>query len=242
MEVQRNYGSAPARGFSRSSAFLAAVLLLTFTPGVTSAGNAGTAGGAGDGPGAERSSGQEARDANPLVQFRWGVPDDVEMGLFEGLERDPEAREKHHEEGRLQVVWEKGESYILPLFAFSEYTLSGVRYFGSDIPRSFRVEWLDPFERTWYPLDEIPPEMVRVEIEPGNGHVSVNFGPPEGAAFAEDKVRFIWFRVTPRAAGEFRSVLFAFQPEDLEEPEAPESEDEAVSNVLILQAEVISPQ
>ncbi len=177
-------------------------------------------------------------DNAPPVNFMWGVPEGIEMGPFAGLGRAPEAEKKRLRDSRLEIVWEKDNSYVLPLFAFSEHSLTGVRYFGESIPDSLEVEWLDPRRREWHPLKEIPSEMIKLETERENDHVSISFGPPEGAVFREGKVRFIWFRVTPHEAGEFESVLFAFQPQETDEAE---KRREAVSNKLILEAEVISP-
>ncbi len=166
-----------------------------------------------------------------LVDLVWGVPEEVRMGTFEGLPRHPEdkhSRPERSAEGpaaddapragctSLELVWEKDRSYVLPLFASSEHTLDGIRYFGHSIPIGFDLEWLDVRSGQWYPIDDIPSELILMRSERRNDHRTIEFGPPEGAAFRHDKVRFIWFRVTPRETGEFSITLFAFQPQDEE--------------------------
>ena len=89
--------------------------------------------------------------------------------------------------------------------------------------------------RRWYPIEDIPSKLILMRSKRRNDHRTIEFGPPEGAAFRHDKVRFIWFRVTPREPGEFSLVLFAFQPDD--EPQDDEYPT-PISEELILDAKV----
>ncbi len=194
------------------------------------------------------------QNSEQLVDLVWGVPGEVEMGAFEGLQRRPEDSRSRPERPdmevpdeapeedaaraggtQLELVWDQDQSYVLPLFASSEHTLDGIRYFGHSVPLSFEVEWLDVRTRRWYPIEDIPSELILMRSKRQNDHRTIEFGPPEGAAFRHDKVRFIWFRVTPREPGEFSLVLFAFQPNN-----APQDHEHPtpISDELILEAKV----
>lgn len=168
----------------------------------------------------------------PLMMI-WGI--DERVSGFEGLEKEPEGVTADYDNANiLRVTWEVSESYILPISATSEKELEGVRYLGSGIPQSLEVEWLDPRERQWYALDEIPAEMVKVNIIEESGHYSIDFGPPEGAEFREGMFRVIWFRITPVEPGYLSFNIFGYLPDETEAyPLDP------ISNVLALEAEVI---
>ena len=181
---------------------------------------------------------KENDSQNRPVILLWGVPDRIEMTTFAGLERSIEAEEIKEGEGPhdVKVLWQKGGAYIVPIFAYSEHILSGVRYFGKDIPSSFSLEWLDPWNREWYPLDKIPSQKIHLiketqNREALNGRYTINFGPPEGAAFSKEKVRFIWFRVTPEKTGNYNISLFGFLESD-------DNHKQQVSNRLVLEAEI----
>ncbi len=168
----------------------------------------------------------------PLKMF-WGI--DERVSGFEGLEREPAGVEVEFVDSDiLRVTWEAGEGYILPISATSEKELEGVRYLGSGIPYSLEIEWLDPRERKWYALDEIPAEMVKVNIIEESGHYAIDFGPPKGAEFREGLFRVIWFRITPVEPGYFSFDIFGYLPDETEAyPLDP------ISNVLTLEAEVL---
>ncbi len=166
------------------------------------------------------------------VNMSWGIPDQVTA--FEALQREPQGLEVEYvDEETLQVTWEKGESYILPISATSDRALPGVRYQGSGIPDHLELDWLDPRQEVWFPLEEIPEERVKAVIEPKNDHFLIDFGPPGGADFEEDMTRLIWFRITPTAGDQFEFEIFGYQIEEGSPGEA------RVSNILTLQAEVI---
>lgn len=168
----------------------------------------------------------------PLEMF-WGI--DAAVQGFEGLEREPEGLEVESlNEDTLQVIWRVSENYILPICATADEELEGVRYLGSEIPQSFEVEWLEPWAEEWYPLHEIPADMIKVDIIQENNLYTIDFGPPEGADFREGMFRVIWFRITPTEEGLFSFNIYGYLM----------NTDEAylykpVSNVLNLQAEVI---
>ncbi len=165
------------------------------------------------------------------VTMAWGIPEEVTA--FEGLQREPQGVEvEYKNDAILEVVWEAGESYILPITATSDEELIGVRYRGSNIPDHLELEWLEPFEEQWYPIEEIPLDRVKAVIERDNDHLLVDFGPPEGADFDEGMNRFIWFRVTPMVTGEFKFDIFGYQMEEEDPGEA------RVSNILELEAVV----
>ncbi len=168
----------------------------------------------------------------PLMMI-WGI--DERVSGFEGLEKEPEGVKVECDNSDiLRVTWEAGESYILPISATSEKELEGVRYLGSGIPHNLEIEWLDPRERKWYALDEIPAEMVKVNIIEEDGHYALDFGPPKGAEFREGMFRVIWFRVTPVEPGRVDFDIYGYlSAEDEEYPMEP------VSNVLTLEAEVL---
>jgi len=165
------------------------------------------------------------------VTMAWGIPEEVTA--FEGLQREVQGVAVDHvDEATLEVTWEVGENYILPITATSDEALTGVRYRGSGIPDHLEVEWLEPRSEQWYPIEEIPLDRVKAVIEPENDHLLVDFGPPEGADFDEGMNRFIWFRITPTVAGEVTFDIFGYQLEEAEPAEA------RVSNILELHAVV----
>ncbi|TVR88727.1 MAG: prolipoprotein diacylglyceryl transferase [Spirochaetaceae bacterium] len=189
--------------------------------------------------------------AEPPVQLQWGVPDGRSMGSFTGLERRPQAEELQHEGSTLTVRWKAGESYIVPIFASSDHTLEGIRYFGYGIPEHMEIEWLDPWRRVWYPLSEIPAELIHLEIfrseSPAEspGTRAIDFGPPAGAEFHPEMSRFIWFRITPQQAAEFRIRVFGYHMEEglpdingLPDIEESNGRRDARSNVIELKGHV----
>lgn len=169
-------------------------------------------------------------ESRPL-EMKWGIPGEVRG--FEGLEREPEGAELELvNEDTLKVSWHAGESYILPISATADKELDGVRYRGRGIPAYLEVEWLDPFERRWYPLGEIPEEKIRAQIKEEDGLLSIDFGPPEGADFKEGTTRVIWFRITPTEPDEFEFEIFGYLPGE-KDPLL-----NRVSNILTLKAGV----
>ncbi|MFP4180685.1 MAG: hypothetical protein ACLFSA_11585 [Spirochaetaceae bacterium] len=126
---------------------------------------------------------------------------------------NPEGEKAYLENEELEARWEVGESYVLPMCAYSDHILEGIRYMGKEIPKSLRIEWLDPWNRRWYPLNEIPPDMVLVRIEEEEGKRRISFGPPEGAEFHPGMVRYIWFRVSPEEPGRFTLWFQGFKAE-----------------------------
>lgn len=167
------------------------------------------------------------------LTMHWGILEEVRG--FEGIPRDPEGTEVEIiDENTLRVEWYPEESYLLPISATSEIELEGVRYRGNGIPAHLGLEWLDPWEEQWHDLEEIPEEMVKTEIEEENGLLSIDFGPPEGAAFEEDTIRVIWFRITPAEPAEFTFNIYGYLPEG----EEGDLSHGRVSNILTLQAEV----
>jgi len=176
-------------------------------------------------------TGCEAEEEPGPVTMSWGIPEEVTA--FEGLQREPEGvKVEHLDEETLQVTWETGESYILPIMATSEEELTGVRYRGSGIPDHLEVEWLDPRAEEWHPLEEIPLDRVKAVIEEDNDQLLVDFGPPEGADFEEGMNRFIWFRLTPAVVDEFSFEIFGYQIN------ADEPQEARVSNTIKLEAVV----
>jgi len=177
-------------------------------------------------------SGCEPEVVEKPVTMTWGVPGEV--SAFEGLQREPQGVEvEQPDDNTLQVTWETGGSYILPISATSDRELPGVRYQGSGIPGHLDLEWLDPRQEEWFPIDEVPEERVKAVLEQENDYLTVDFGPPEGADFDEDMTRLIWFRITPAEAGQFEFEIFGYQMGE----EGPE--EARISNILTLQAEVI---
>ncbi len=167
------------------------------------------------------------------LKMVWGIDDQVSG--FEGLEREPEGIAVEPVDADiLRLTWEAGESYILPISATSEKVLEGVRYLGLGIPHTLEIEWLNPYERQWYDLDEIPEEMVKVNITDENGHYAIDFGPPEGADFEEGMFRVIWFRITPVEPGQLGFDIFGYLPDENED-----YSPDPISNVLTLEAEVL---
>lgn len=155
----------------------------------------------------------------PPVRLQWGVPEHQALSEFAGLERTPQAEELSRDGDHLSVRWKTGRSYVVPIFASSEHTLEGIRYFGSGIPEHVELEWLDPWNRVWYRLSEIPNQLIHLEVfRSAEGHapiaddrtVAIDFGPPTGAEFHPEMSRFIWFRVTPTQAGEFTIAIFGY--------------------------------
>ncbi len=166
------------------------------------------------------------------VTMAWGIPEEVTA--FEDLQRKPQGVEvERPDEHTLQVTWKAGESYILPLSATSDRELPSVRYQGSGIPEYLDLEWLDPRQEVWFPIEDVPEERVKAVIEQDNDYFRVDFGPPEGADFDEGMTRLIWFRITPTETGQFEFDIFGYQLEEGEPEEA------RISNVLSLEAEVI---
>ncbi len=164
------------------------------------------------------------------LTMSWGIADEVTA--FKELPREPQGLDvTRTDEDTLQVTWEINESYVLPLSATSNKELEGVRYLGSGIPDQLELEWLDPREEIWYPLEEIPEEKVKVIIEDENEQLAIDFGPPEGADFEKGMTRLIWFRITPTEAIDFQFDIHGYlsEEDDIKTP---------VSNTLILQAEV----
>ena len=146
------------------------------------------------------------------VRLQWGVPDHQAMSGFAGLERSPQAEALSRNGDHLSVRWKTGRSYIVPIFASSEHTLQGIRYYGYGIPQHVELEWLDPWNCVWYPLAEIPGQLIHLEVFRSDEHqvLAIDFGPPTGAEFHPAMSRFIWFRVTPRQAGEFTIGIFGY--------------------------------
>ncbi|RQD73917.1 MAG: hypothetical protein D5R97_08595 [Candidatus Syntrophonatronum acetioxidans] len=168
------------------------------------------------------------------LEMRWGIPQEFEA--FEELERSPQGEEVELvSEDTMEVTWKTGESYILPLSATSDGELEGVRYYGHGIPASLQLEWLDPWEGEWYPLEEIPSDLIRADIREEAGTLSVFFGPPSGADFEEGMIRGIWFRVTPTREKEFNFFIYGYQEDkEMEDP----SLITPVSNMLSLRGRV----
>ncbi len=203
---------------------------------------------------------------DPPVRLQWGVPGHQALSEFAGLERNPQAETHSLDGDHLSVRWKTGRSYIVPIFASSEHTLEGIRYFGYGIPEQVELEWLDPWNRVWYPLSEIPDQLIHLEVfRSAEGQapaddgptLAIDFGPPTGAEFHAEMSRFIWFRVTPTQSGEFAIAIFGY-PMQLGSPgqrlqlhQSPSkgtggadgtdavADPEAASNELRLHAEVI---
>ena len=165
------------------------------------------------------------------LNMRWGIPEEVTG--FEGLEREPQGEEVTKiNQDQLEVVWRPGESYILPISSTANKELEAVRYYGENIPSTLEVDWLDPHERQWYPLEEIPQEKIHAEIEQENQLLTIDFGPPQGANFEEDMTRVIWFRLTPQKIEEWEMEIHGY----LWEEESPDRQQ--ISNPIKLEAEV----
>ncbi len=177
-------------------------------------------------------SGCEEEVPPQYITMRWGIPEEIEG--FPGLKRQPQGLEVEHVgEDTLQVLWQTGESYILPISATADQALEGVRYRGQNIPTHLELEWLDPWEEEWYPVEAVPEDRIKAVIEKENGLFTIDFGPPEGADFEEGMNRVIWFRITPTEPAEFAFNIFGYLPDNNGEPSA-----NRVSNILTLQAEV----
>ena len=192
---------------------------------------------------------EQAPPSKPPVQLHWGVPEGRTMGNFSGLQRSPQAEGLTLDGDTLSVTWRPGNSYIVPIFASSEHTLEGIRYFGYGIPEHLEIEWLDPWRRVWYPIAEIPPEMIRFDMHrnrsdtgPVSDTVAIDFGPPAGAEFHPEMSRFIWFRLTPTQAGEFTVRIFGYLMEhkssaSTENHGRPESASNVIELECLVQAE-----
>jgi len=168
------------------------------------------------------------------LEMRWGIPQDFEG--FEELERSPQGEVVEMEtEDIMEVTWQVGESYILPMSATSRKELEGVRYYGHGIPASLQLEWMNPREGKWYPLEEIPSELIRTDIREEAGTLSIFFGPPQGADFEEGMIRGIWFRVTPTREEEFTFFIYGYLEEEKREDPALIT---PVSNMLSIRGRV----
>ncbi len=159
---------------------------------------------------------EEEKEVYPVTLY-WGIPDDVDMDHFEGLQREVEGEEVIIDNDDLQLTMETGKSYILPIFAFSEDELEGIRYSGENIPMHVSLEWMEPWNRVWYDFEDIPEEFVISQVTEENGEFHVDFGPPEGALFADQIPRYIWFRMTPEETGEYELTIHGYDPEDGEQ-------------------------
>ncbi len=166
------------------------------------------------------------------VHLLWGVPDFAQMSLFAGLQRTPEGEEVNLDGHTLKLTWEKGKAYVVPLFAYSDDTLEGVRYTGTGIPQDYSIEWLDPINRVWYPFEAIPEAFVIAHTTFENHKKTIDFGPPEGAEFEKDKYRYIWFRVTPHQRGEAEIRIYGYA-------ERPDGTSRRVTPEVVLEASVI---
>jgi len=165
------------------------------------------------------------------LTMRWGIPEEVEG--FEGLEREPEGVEVDRKnEDTLSLVWHLGDSYILPISATAGEALEGVRYSGENISSHLEIEWLDPREGQWYPLEAVPEDRIKAEIEKDNQFLSLDFGPPQGADFEENMNRVIWFRVTPTELEEVEMEIYGYIAEEEDAATDP------VSNTISLEAEI----
>ncbi len=179
------------------------------------------------------SAGCEEEVIAPPLWMMWGI--DERVSGFQDLQREPEGLEVESVDADLlRVSWEAGDSYILPISAVADEELEGVRYLGTGIPDTLLIEWLDPRERQWYVLNDIPAEMVEVNIVEENGYRTLDFGPPGGARFEEDMFRVIWFRITPLEVGRFGFDIYGYLSD--QEEEVPM---EPISNILTLEAEIL---
>ncbi len=177
-------------------------------------------------------TGCEEKSFEEPVAMTWGIPEEVTA--FESLPREPQGIKVEEVKNHIvQVTWEVGESYILPITAVSNRELPGVRYQGSGVPEHIKLEWIDPRQEEWFPIEELPEGRVKAIIEQQNDSLTVDFGPPEGANFDEGMTRLIWFRITPSKAEKFEFNIFGYQMKEGEPDKA------RISNVITLQAEVI---
>ncbi|TVQ39455.1 MAG: hypothetical protein EA384_06255 [Spirochaetaceae bacterium] len=194
--------------------------------------------------------------APPPVRLQWGVPQQRLVSAFAGLEHRPQAEALSRDGDHLTLRWKTGRSYVVPIYASSEDTLQGIRYYGYGIPEHVELEWLEPWNRIWYPLSQIPGELIQLEIfrSPKDQTVAIDFGPPTGAEFHPWMSRFIWFRVTPTLAGEFTIRIFGYPmqlgspgqrldlhrgPTGRRDRADAAADPEAASNELRLHAEVV---
>lgn len=160
------------------------------------------------------------RMQQPPVKLQWGIPEDVPMSAFSVYPRDVEGEEVSISDHTARITVTAGNSYIIPMYAFSHEHLEHIRYVGDSIPKSFQLQWLEPWNGIWYDFDQIPPEAVEVHLEDHGDSWSVDFGPPEGALFADEIPRFIWFRLTPEEAGTYEFTIHGYR------------DDSRVTNIL----------
>ncbi len=178
------------------------------------------------------------------VNLKWGVDESIEMGQqFEGLWRHPEGEQVDRVHDRhIEVTWDTNQSYILPMTAYSDHEMEGVRYLGWDIPLDFEVEWLNPWEREWHSLDDVPEELVEARVKKQQDTFILDFGPPEGARFREDLTRFIWFRVTPQDTGAFEFQICGYKEGEAEDQGDSEGElnrsKRRVTNIVTIEGQV----
>lgn len=166
------------------------------------------------------------------LKMFWGIHEQVSG--FEDLQREPEGITLEYlDQDTIRLRWQVDNKYILPISATADKELHSIRYLGSEIPSSLAVEWLDPHNRIWYGLDQIPGDMIKLIIEKQNDFFDIDFGPPQGAEFREDMFRVIWFRITPTVTGEFSFRIFGYQFEENTDPD-----DNRVSNIITLKAVV----
>ncbi len=145
------------------------------------------------------------------LEMRWGIPPGRAVSHFEDLEHEIQGETIRVENNLARVTMERGSSYIFPISAYSRDYLSQVRYLGRGIPHSATLEWLDPWSREWYLLDKIPAQAVEVITIDQGASYSIDFGPPEGALFEDGIPRFIWFRITPHTAGNYRISIYGYR-------------------------------
>ena len=175
-------------------------------------------------------SGCEEEVPPQYITMRWGIPGEIEG--FPGLERQPQGLEVEQvDEDTLQVLWQAEDSYILPISATADQALEGVRYQGQKIPAHLELEWLDPWEEEWYPVEAVPEDRIKAVIEKENGLFSIDFGPPEGAHFEEDMTRLAWFRVTPREEGTFEFTVYGYQDIDGK----PQATNEITARITVIE-------
>ncbi len=166
------------------------------------------------------------------VTMFWGIHDHVSG--FEGLPRDPEGEKVNYvDNNTLEVTWKSENSYILPISATAEAELTGIRYYSSGIPGSLEIKWLNPREKVWYCLDNIPEEMILFNVTKENGSISLDFGPPQGAEFSEGMFRVIWFKLTPVDSEDFSLSIYGYQSGNQQK-----QDKRRVSNILVLEASI----
>lgn len=142
------------------------------------------------------------------VHLSWRLPPEPEF--FPGVVRAPQGEQVSAAGQRLEATWHRDRAYVLPLSALGRQGHPRVRYLARGVPRSFEVEWLNPWEDTWHALDQLPQDLVQSRVrreQDRPDRVRIDFGPPGGAAFEPGMFRAVWFRITPREAGTFRFDL-----------------------------------